>query len=471
MATTQGHSDGLLRRGWRRLFGYRATRLTETERPRSFMAYVLMGTQSAALVLVFGHSEISWLEARNPVMVGIVALSLFVLVATAIAAQNCAIACMRRVGILFRNGAYFAALEHVAYIMFVLIVEILTYGIAIDVLETNPQALLSDAPIIPFGATGFLATIALRAAYIGWTEVQLQIVSAPLPPQWETFMARGKEMIGGHGQTILENMHLSSTDLAAVARAFAEMSKPAVKRKAWWNGWLLRRDEEYRTALDEQARRVSDQLQEVSGNRIAELERHYKALIEDAKQQINDAKDGVKEQAIEWTSRALTALLAGGSLPEWLVQARPELADITLTKRVQPRSKAAGNTTTNTPRSRADAMRFFLSSFDITPAKAPHNMRGIWIKSSDIPALIGDNRSPESPTNLAARLGKAANKGGESPRDGTAYIARLDDVMSALLAYHCVDDNVMNAWALVPAIGADNADNPTVIPFDSRREA
>jgi hypothetical protein len=464
MAHVNGQSEGLLLRGWHRLFGRRAAQLTEAERPRSFLAYVLMGTQGAALVLVFGHTEIHWLEAGNPVMFGIVGLSLFVLVATAIAAQNCAIACMRRVGILMRNGAYGAAFEHVAYIVFVLLVEILTYGIAIYVLETNPQALLSDTPIIPFGVTGMIATIALRAAYIGWTEVQLQIVSAPLPPQWETFLERGKAMIGGHGQAILESMHLSSTDLAAVARAFAEMSKPAVKRKTWWNGWLLKRDEEYRTALDEQARRVSEQLLEVGGNRIAELEFEKAALVVRANEQIRAAETAAHDRAIDMTSRAITAVIAGAELPNWLLEARPELANITLAKRPVSRSRAAGNGEVSALKSPAERMRFFLQSLGITPAKH----RGTWIASSDIPALIGDANPPETPTELAKKLGNKT-------MEGTAYIAPLDKVMERLLAYHCVPDTIAKAWANVPQSSGDSSgdsdDKGAVIDLDSRRQS
>lgn len=168
---------------------------------------------------------------------------------------------------------------------------------------------------------------------------------------------------------------------------------------------------------------------------------------------------------------ALLVFLAGGNLPDWLLEARPELADIALTKRTVSRGKAAGIPTSKAPPSRPDAMRFFLHSLDLSPAKAPNNMRGIWIKSSDIPALIGEHRLPESHTKLAERLGKAANKGGDAPRDGTAYIARLEDVMSALIAYHCVDEATMNAWANVPQSGADTSDNVTAFPADSRRQA
>ena len=201
--------------------------------------------------------------------------------------------------------------------------------------------------------------------------------------------------------------------------------------------------------------------------RIAALEQ--RAM--EAERAATDAVTAAKERAIEMTSRALTSLLAGGMLPDWLTEARPELADITLTKRPVSRGKAAGIPTAKAPQSRTDAMRFFLHSLDITPAKAPDKMRGIWLKSSDIPALIGEHRLPESPTKLAERLGKAATKGETAPRDGTAYIARLEDVMPALIAYHCVDDSVLEAWANVPQSNADTGDNGAVIPFDSRRQA
>jgi hypothetical protein len=448
--------SGLLRRAWVRLFGMRARQLAEERQPRSWLAYVLMGTQGAALVLVFGHAEIHWLEQRNAVMLAIVGLSLFVLVATAIAAQNCAISCMRRVGVLVRNGAMGSAAEHVAYIVFVLLLEILTYAVAIYVLETNPQALLSDQPIIPFGVAGMVATIVVRAIYIGWTEVQLQIVSRPLPPQWETFLDKGKRIVGGHGENLLEGMRPTSTDMAAVARAYAEMSKPPVRRKAWWNGWLIKRDEEYRAALEEQAKRVAEQLAIIGGNRVAELEAQIASLREQTTRQMQAALGQAEAHAVDMTSRALTSLLATGNLPEWLIEARPELAGFTLTKNVVSRRKAANNSGQKMPTSRADAMRFFLSSLGMTPAKAPANKRGVWIKSSDIPLLSGEQSLPESPTKLAERLGDGAT-------DGRSYIARLDDVMQALLAWHRLPDEIANAWASLPQSGENAEANTGII--------
>jgi len=198
--------------------------------------------------------------------------------------------------------------------------------------------------------------------------------------------------------------------------------------------------------------------------RAQSAEQRLAETLATAKEHISDAQAQAKERAIEMTSRALTALLAGGNLPNWLTEARPELAGITLGKRAVSRGKGAGIPTTKAPQSRPDAMRFFLHSMDITPAKAPDKKRGIWIKSSDIAALIGEHKLPESATKLASRLGNNA-------MDGTAYIARLEDVMPALIAYHCVDDDVMNAWAMVPTTSGDSGDNGGPIDLQSRRQA
>jgi hypothetical protein len=200
---------------------------------------------------------------------------------------------------------------------------------------------------------------------------------------------------------------------------------------------------------------------------MSELERR----VVEAERSAKDAMTQAKADAIEWTSRALTSLLATGNLPEWLLEARPELADITLAKTRVTARKGANNAVAKMPETRADAQRFFLASLDITPAKAPNNKRGIWIRSSDILVLNGGANMPESATKLAERLGKTSGKDGVSPRDGTAYIARLDDVMSQLFAYHCVPDDVANAWATVLQSGADGDDKAAPIDLQSRRQA
>ena len=240
---------------------------------------------------------------------------------------------------------------------------------------------------------------------------------------------------------------------------------------ALWALFTFIGDEQARTQPD-WADRVQEYIRQLDPDtiraaleqRIATAEQRLAETMAAAKQQISDAQAAAKAQAIEMTSRAVTALIAGGNLPDWLTEARPELADITLTKRAVTSRKGSGIPTTKAPQSRPDAMRFFLHSLDITPAKAPDKMRGIWVKSSDIARMIGEHKLPESATELVKRLGS-------NERDGTAYIARLEDVMPALIAYHCVEDDVLNAWAMVPTTSGDSENNGAVIPFDSRRQA
>jgi len=229
-----------------------------------------------------------------------------------------------------------------------------------------------------------------------------------------------------------------------------KMAQGIADPSALWALFTFIGDEAARAQPD-WADKVQEYIRQLSPDTMrAELERR----VSDAEAHAKDAIAEAKEQAIEWTSRAITSLLAGNDLPHWLIEARPELADITLAKRAVSRGKAAGNVAAIMPKSRADALRFFLQSQGITPAKH----RGIWITSSDISLLNGGANMPETPTELAKILGN-------NTKDGTAYIAPLEKVMERLLAYHCVPELLAKQWANLPQSGGDSDDKGAVIPF------
>ena len=184
--------------------------------------------------------------------------------------------------------------------------------------------------------------------------------------------------------------------------------------------------------------------------RIAEAERAASAAIAEA-----------KEQAIEMTSRALTALATGADLPEWLTQARPELAGITLGKRPVARGKAVTNGGPSVPKSPSDAKRMLLDNLGISPAKTPDKKRGIWIRSSDIGTLSAGSIAKEEATAMARRLGDGA-------RDGLPYIAPLDAIMQELMERHKLSEATAKEWANITQSGEDTGEHKTVIPFQAR---
>lgn len=198
--------------------------------------------------------------------------------------------------------------------------------------------------------------------------------------------------------------------------------------------------------------------------RATAAEEKLAETIAQTKERIEAAEERAYEQAIEWTSRAITALASGADLPDWLLEARPELAGITLGKRTTTRGKASPNGGLSAPKSPSDAKRMFLDSLGISPAKAPDNKRGIWVRSSDIPTLSAGAIAKEEATAMARRLG-------DSARDGLPYIALLDAVMSELMERHKLSEATAKEWASITHSGEDTGEHETVIRLDSRLQA
>jgi glutathione S-transferase len=160
-----------------------------------------------------------------------------------------------------------------------------------------------------------------------------------------------------------EAVQTGKADPSALFAFFGRLNDTSAKEQ---QGWEMVGDASVQEAL---ARLTPDAVR-------SELERR----VTEAERQANVAVTQAKADAIEWTSRALTSLLATGKLPDWLVEARPELADITLSKTAASRRKGVANSAPKQPQSRAEALRLFLHSLDLSPAKAPEKKRGVWIK-------------------------------------------------------------------------------------------
>jgi len=234
--------QGILQRAGVALFGERAQRLRESTTGAHALSYLLVTVQSAAVVLALGHQQLQLLLSGDPAITLLAGLALFLLVSTVIAADLCLLATLQRVPVLARNRATWALFEHLAYLAFVLLVEGSTLALVLAVLDTDPRALVSDAPIIPAGGWMFAAQIGARAALTCWTAVQLWIVRAKLPPQWSTLLLEARELLGGKAQQVMGSLNLDRAPLASLFDAYAQMSLPPARVARWWNRGLIRRE-------------------------------------------------------------------------------------------------------------------------------------------------------------------------------------------------------------------------------------
>jgi hypothetical protein len=262
---------GLLPRLGAALFGERTARLQESLHSTHWLSYLLVVTQSIAVVLVLGHAQIPLLFTADWVVRGIVAAALFVLVASVYAADLAFLATVRRIPTLSRNRQTTAHLEHLLYAAFVMLIEGSTYGVVVATLDRDPQALLSPAPLVAANGPLFYALVVGRVVLLCWSTVQLFIVAGKLPPQLTTLMTTGREIVGAHVERQLAALDLSATTLAGAFRVYAAMSKPPRRVRTWLNGWLVKRDSHREAEEERQAQLVLDALHELEGARPVDV--------------------------------------------------------------------------------------------------------------------------------------------------------------------------------------------------------
>jgi hypothetical protein len=268
--TTQP-APGLLPRLRAALFGARTERLQESLHSTHWLSYLLVLTQSIAVVLVLGHAQIPLLFSGSWVVRGIVAAALFVLVASVYAADLAFLATVRRIPTLARNRQTSAHVEHLLYAAFVMLIEGSTYGVVVATLDRDPQALLSPAPLVAANGPLFYALVVGRVVLLCWSTVQLFIVAGKLPPQLTTLMTTGREIVGAHVEKQLAALDLSATTLAGAFRVYAAMSKPPRRVRTWLNGWLVKRDSHREAEEERQAQLVLDALHELDGARPVDV--------------------------------------------------------------------------------------------------------------------------------------------------------------------------------------------------------
>lgn len=240
------------------LFGRKRGGLSEHSAGAHILSYLLVVVESVTVVLVLGHTLITLLLSSGWVIRAIAAMALFILIASVWAADLALIRSFQRIPALARNRQSFAVLEHVAFILFVMLIEGITYGVVIGTLDTNASALLSAAPIIAPTSPLFAAQIVLRAILLGWTTVQLLIVVNPLPVQLATLLNVGKSIVGAHVERQLEDLDLASVPLAGSFQVYAAMARPPRRTPTLINGWLRRRDDH----REREEARQADQVRE-----------------------------------------------------------------------------------------------------------------------------------------------------------------------------------------------------------------
>lgn len=462
--TTTTPNDGRAVRAWRWLWGQRRKRLTEQEGRMSVSSLLLTISQSIALVLVFGHAEIPWLLSGNPGARLVAVASLSILIITAVAADTTMLKSLRRMSILRRNRQMGMWWEHFCYVGFVVGIEAVTFMTAIYVLDQDPAKLLSPEPLLPAVAIILFVQVGLRAALTAWTYIQSQLVAQKLPPVWETGMALGRELVGGHANEILESLHLENRDIAAVMNAFAQMSKKPKRRPTRWNAKARARDEQYEQELEQERQHVVHALQGLSRNHDDELRAQFTEELRQVSARHAAEIDGWKAQVsrlqavveatrndaattIEQTLyRAWMSVASTGQLPDDLLEKFPLFRDISLRNvRAKPADKA--------PQSSTDRHELFLRELGITPAKRPGNRKGLWVKSTDIGRLISGQIKPQS-------LLDVVKNAGDGETDGRAYIAPIGPLMEELFTRHWVSDEARILWQQhvepagnVPAIG------------------
>jgi len=104
------------------------------------------------------------------------------------------------------------------------------------------------------------------------------------------------------------------------------------------------------------------------------------------------------------------------------------------------------------PRTRSEAIRYWLESIGVTPGKTPVGRKGIWLKSSDLTAITDGRMSGEAATELAKRLG------GET-KISQAYALPFDKAMGDLYQRHMLSEAARSWWESFVASGGNEADD------------
>lgn len=448
---------------WLRRAFHRPARLKAPDEPTSWVGLLLVIVQSAALVLVFGHTEIFRLFAADMKTVAVAAISLFVLVASTFAGDVTVSKVMRRIGPLRRMQEEALAGWLIVYSVFILGVEGCTFAVALWAVEQRPDALFSQTPLLPNSGPLLALQIGLRALMLPLTFVMLQITASRLELGYEVAVVDARARVGGMMRETLAETTLEASSLGDLMAAWGRLNAPMPRKRTRWNGHAIARDEEYARRLQAQTESIVAAFTQLTRDRAAEAQaeaqRQIAAAEDAAQRQIETAQREIHTAHVAATQRtldAVLALVATGKLPDWLIVERPDLADFSLasfaggTRRSGSGGKSLALTPAREPSSPSQRQRAFLAEQGIEPSVAPEGKRGVWLRASDLATLTGSKSGNETPQALIRRLG-------DGLKVGVAYVAPFEPVMRELAERHLLADAALMWWMKQTPSGDDAA--------------
>jgi len=412
-------------------FGARATKLEEREKHAPPLAYLLTGAVSLASILVFAHNDIPVLFSPDIAAQAIALVQVAVIVTAVIVGDMCVVRSYYRLEVLSLRGATGMLIEHIAYMLFVMTVNISTY---FTVSQANIHALLTGAPIIP---DQFLTVEEVaRALVVGWTAMQLLITSDKLLVQWSTIMRETAELMGGKAIDWLKSLNIDLGDPVAIFTAYGavvdSMARPRRRKKA--------QERQAQVIADAASQRT----QVITALQAFGQERLEAARTDGYAQAREDMETMLAQMREEMQSKLQDIVASGPRKPlrpitesgADLVRKALAEAGITLvkkaTKRVEGQEKPS--------------------------MKTGVALRGGWITTADIVTLSGGKVSEESAKEKARRLG-------DGYRSGTSNACPLQPILRELYDLGALIEPVLAAYKATLSGAKDEAlaDESTVL--------
>jgi hypothetical protein len=178
--------------------------------------------------------------------------------------------------------------------------------------------------------------------------------------------------------------------------------------------------------------------------------------LEVERAKLQEAIAGANAKAFQQLTSAILHLAATGTLPEWVIQQAPELAGLKFGSLGRSASNRGAKAPDSQPRSRGEAIRFFLERVGVTPGKTPVGRKGIWLKSSELSALTSGRMAGEAATNMAKILG-------DNTKISQAYALPFERAMADLYQRHMLTEEARSWWESFVASGGNEQDQATTL--------
>lgn len=181
--------------------------------------------------------------------------------------------------------------------------------------------------------------------------------------------------------------------------------------------------------------------------RDAELVAALESLSPDAiqveldaeRRRLREALANAEGHALDLFTKAMLHVMATQELPAWVAERAPELAGLKFSTSRKGSGMRGAKAPVSEPRTRSDAIRYWLESIGVRVEKTPAGRKGIWVKSSDLAALTDNRLTGESATKLARLLG-------DETKISTAWACPFDRVMSELYTSNRLSSDARMFW-------------------------